>query len=251
MRAISRVSTPVVQADVGRPRVQQHHDLLERGVARALAEAVDRDLDLARAGLQARERVRDRETEVVVAMDGQDHVAQAGRQLVEPRQEGGELRRHRVADRVGDVDRRGALVDRRLQHVGGELDVRACRVHRRELDVLAQRARMGDRRSRLRMHVLARGLELVDDVDVRGRDERVDARALGVTHGLPCALDVGCLRPCQAGDDRAVDLACDRLHRLEVTGRGDREPSLDHVDAESRELVGDLELLRRVERDAR
>ena len=42
-------------------------------------------------------------------------------------------------------------------------------------------------------------------------------------------------------------IACDGL---EVAGRGDREAGLDDVDAEARELVGDLELLGRVQRDA-
>ena len=39
------------------------------------------------------------------------------------------------------------------------------------------------------------------------------------------------------------DLARDRLHGLEVAGRGDREAGLDDVDAEPRELVRDLDLL--------
>jgi len=55
----------------------------------------------------------------------------------------------------------------------------------------------------------------------------------------------------QGGDDRALDLPCDRLHRLEVAGRRDREPGLDDVDPETRQLLGDLELLRDVEGDAR
>ena len=67
-----------VQADVRLARVQQHHDLLERRVARALADPVDRALDLARARLDAGERVRDREPEVVVAVDRQDDVGQPG-----------------------------------------------------------------------------------------------------------------------------------------------------------------------------
>ena len=41
-----------------------------------------------------------------------------------------------------------------------------------------------------------------------------------------------------------------RLDGLEVAGRGDREAGLDDVDAQARELVGDLELLAGVERDA-
>src|SRR4051812_45749414 len=53
----------------------------------------------------------------------------------------------------------------------------------------------------------------------------------------------------EAGDHGALDLAGDRLHCLEVAGRGDREAGLDHVDPQARELVGDLELLARVQRD--
>ena len=68
---------------------------------------------------------------------------------------------------------------------------------------------------------------------------------------LPRTIDVGGVGAGQAADDRAVDLAGDRPHGLEVARRGDREAGLDDVHAEARELLGDLELLGRVERDAR
>src|SRR5919106_1768987 len=55
----------------------------------------------------------------------------------------------------------------------------------------------------------------------------------------------------EAGDDRAVHLARDRAHGLEVARRGDREARLDDVDAQAAELVRDLQLLGRVQRDAR
>ena len=189
--------------------------------------------------------------EVVVAVDGQHDVAQAGHELVEPRQERGVLVRHRVADGVRDVDRGRALLDRGRQHLGRELDVGAGGVHRAELDVLDERAGVRDRRAGLAQHVLARGLQLVADVDVARGDERVHARALGVAHGLGGALDVGGVCARQAGDHRPVHLPRDRAYRLEVTRRRDRESSLDHVHAEPRELLRDLQLLGRVQRDAR
>ena len=157
---------PGLEADVGLAGAQQHHDLLERRVARALADAVDRALDLARAGLQAGEGVRDGQPEVVVAVDREHDVAQAGHELVQASQERAVLDRHRVSDGVGDVDRGRALVDRRLQDLGGELDVGAGRVHRAELDVLDQRAGVRDGGAGLAEHVLARGPQLVLDVDV-------------------------------------------------------------------------------------
>ena len=47
---------------------QRHHELFERRVAGALADAVDRALDLAHAALDRRQAVGDREAEIVVAM---------------------------------------------------------------------------------------------------------------------------------------------------------------------------------------
>ena len=250
MRAISRVLMPVRRADVGGARVQQHHDLLERRVAGALADPVDRALDLARARLQAGERVRDGEAEVVVAVDRQHDVAQPGHELVEPAEERRVLLRHRVADGVGDVDRGRALVERDLDDLGGVLDVRAGGVHGRELDVVDQRAGVGDGGAGLALDVLARGGELVLDVDVRRRDERVDPRSLGVAYGSVGGIDVPDMNAREPGDDGSLDLAGDRLDGLEVAGRGDREAGLDHVHAEARELLRDLELLAGVQRDA-
>ena len=206
MRAISRVLTAVRRPMSAARVCEQHHDLLERRVAGALADAVDRALDLAGAGAHAGKRVGDREAEVVVAVHRQHDVVQRRHQLVEARQPGAVLVRHRVADGVGDVDRARALLDRRGDDLGGELDLRARRVHRRELDVLDELARVRDGGARLPEHVLARRLQLVDDVDVGGRDERVDARPRGVADGVGGRVDVGELGAREPGDHRALDL---------------------------------------------
>ena len=79
----------------------------------------------------------------------------------------------------------------------------------------------------------------------------MDARPLGILERPPGSIDVTGEGACQTGDHRAVDVARDALNGLEVAGRGDREAGLDDVDAEPRELLGDLELLLRVQRDAR
>ena len=55
-------------------------------------------------------------------------------------------------------------------------------------------------------------------------------------------------RPAMRGPLTSVG---DRLDRLEVVGRGDREPGLDDVDAQLGELVRDLELLGPVQGSAR
>ena len=239
-----------VQARDVTARGQQHHDLLERRVARALADAVDRALDLPRPRERARVGVGDRQAEVVVAVRRDDDVLQARDQAVQAGEVGHVLVGCRVADRVGDVDRRRPLLDRGGTDLGRVLELRARGVHRRELDVLDERAGVRDGRARLRQHVLAGRAELVHDVDVRRRDERVDPRSLGVAYGSGSSLHIGRLSPRESSDDRAVHLARDRRDGLEVAGRGDREAGLDDVDVQAGELVGDLELLGGVQRDA-
>src|SRR5262249_24234418 len=107
-----------------------------------------------------------------------------------------------------------------------------------------------DSRARLALDVVAGGLELVLDVDVTGGDERVDARPLRILDRVVCRVDVAYVGTGQPGDDRTVDCAGDGLHRLEITGRGAREARLDHVHAKAGELLRDLQLLLRVQRDA-
>src|SRR5438105_4733993 len=86
-----------------RADVQRHHDLFESGVSGALADAVDGALDLARARVERRETVGDGESEVVVTVDAYRHPGRADHALAHGVDNLAELRRRRVADRVGDI----------------------------------------------------------------------------------------------------------------------------------------------------
>ena len=112
---------------------QQHHDLLERCIARPLADPVDRALHLAAPGHDARERVRHGQAQVVVAVHRAGHLGEARDEPVELAPHRRVLLGHRVADSVRHVDRGRALVERDLEHLGGELEVGAGGVHGREL----------------------------------------------------------------------------------------------------------------------
>jgi hypothetical protein len=70
-------------AEVVAARADRHDDLFERGVAGALADAVDGALDLRRAGAHGGERVGDGEPEVVVAVAAHGHVVERRAQPVE------------------------------------------------------------------------------------------------------------------------------------------------------------------------
>ncbi len=232
-------------------RAQQHYDLFQRAVARALADAVDRALDLARTGDQPGVGVGYGETEVVVAVHRHLDLAQLGRQLVEAGEVARVLVGGRVADGVGDVDHVGALGDCDRADLGRELDLGPGRIHWRELDVLAIGLGHRNRCLCLSLDVLAVGLQLVGDVDVGGRDKGVDPRPLRVLDRIPRGIDIGLVGAREAADHRAFDRAGDRLDGFEVAGGGDRKARLDHVDAEARQLLGDLDLLLGVERDSR
>ena len=64
---------PVATSKWSARTLQRDDELLQRRVARALADPVHRALDLARAGLDGGERAGDGEPEIVVAMDGERH----------------------------------------------------------------------------------------------------------------------------------------------------------------------------------
>ncbi len=116
-----RRDTRAERRELGRSRAQGHDDLFERGVAGPLAEAVDRHLDLAGAGLDRGERVGRRQAQVVVAMDADRGLVADERD--DALDERPELRRDGVADRVRDVDRRGTGLDDRLVDLEQVVDV--------------------------------------------------------------------------------------------------------------------------------
>ena len=176
------VSMPVCSAEERLARLERHHDLLERAVARALADAVDGALDLARAGptaarLLATARPRSSwQCTLKVTLVDAAHVLAAGSRTARANSS-----RHRVADGVGDVDGRGAGLDHGLDDLARKSSsVREASSG--ENSTSSQRlARVAARlRRRVRTISLLRHVELVLAVDRAGGEEDVDARPLGV-----------------------------------------------------------------------
>ncbi len=179
-----------------------------------------------------------------------DDILQAGRQLVERREELRVLIGRGVADGVGDVDRGCAALNGDLEHLRGERRIRARGIHRAELHIVDEPLCLRDRSLGPLEHILARIAHLVLDVDIARRDERVDARAGSIGKRLASARDIGGLRAREATDHGPFDLSGNGLHGLKVAGAGDREAGLDDVDTKAGELLGDLQLLAGVQRDA-
>ena len=91
--------------------------------------------------------------------------------------------------------------------------------------------------------MLAGHAQFVLQVNVRRSQKNVNARTLRLPQGFPGPLNVRAASARQAGNDGTAYDFGDRLHRLEVTLRGDREPGLDHVYTQAIKLVREPQFL--------
>src|SRR5216683_150061 len=83
-------------------------------------------------------------------------------------------------------------------------------------------------------------------MDGAGREEHMNAWPVRLAQRFPGTVDVVRVTACQAADDRSFDLAGNRLHRLEVAGRGDGEAGFDNVHAKVLERMSHFQLLGKV-----
>src|SRR5438128_12631758 len=70
----------------------------------------------------------------------------------------------------------------------------------------------------------------------------MDARAGSALERLPRAFDIRGASTRQACNDRPVNCSRNRLYSREITGRGDGKSSLDHIHAQTVELVRQTQL---------
>src|SRR5439155_6044502 len=196
--------------------------------------------------LERREAVGYRHAEIVVAVDAEHHAVDAADLGAQVLDDGGEVRRHRVPDGVGDVDGRGARLDGTLHHLDEEVRLRARRVLGGELHVVAALARVLDGAGSDADHLRLRHPQLVLAVDRAGGEEDVDPRPGRGRQRLEDGIDVRPGRARERADHGSVDLPGDRFHGLEITWRRDGKSDFHHVHAERREGLRHLHLLREV-----
>ena len=232
-----------VEAGAVGPHTGHHHELLEGGVAGALADAVDGALHLPGATAHGRQAVGHREAEVVVAVGAEGGAVRVGHAADDGLEERLHLVGRAVAHRVGQVHRGGAGRDHRLDDAAQEVEVAARGVLGRELHVGGDVAGAPHRALGGGQALLAADPQLALEVQVGGGDEGVDAGAGGRRERLRGAVDVGVVGPRQRGHHGAPHGRGHRVHGLRVGGRGDGEPGLEHVHAEGVERTRHPQLL--------
>ena len=221
-----------------------HDDLFERGVAGALAQAVDGALNLAGAVLDALEGKGRGHAEVVVRVHGDDDILDANDVVREPLDAPAEVLGQLVARGVRNVHDGRAGLHHGLDHALEERLVGAARVLGVELDVLHVALGVLHAVDGALDALVLGDAQLVAQVGGRDADAGVDARALGALERLGRTVDVLLDRTREAADHAVVTGdAADLLHGAEVARRGDGEAGLDDVHAHADELLGDDELL--------
>ncbi len=164
-------------------------------------------------------------------MDAQHDLVDAADVLLEMADGRGVLFGDGVADGVGNVDRGGAGGDGLFDHLGQEIQFGAGRVFGRKLHVLKITLGALDAGDRTAHDLFLGHVQLEFAVDGAGGQEDMDARLGGFLERLPGAVDVVVVAARQAANRRALDLAGDGLHGLEIAGRGDGEAGFDDVHA--------------------
>ena len=93
-----------------------HDDFFQSGVPSAFAKAVDRALYLTGTTGDCSQCIGCRHTQIIMAMGGKHHLVGARNSIDQHGDQLCRLYRRRIADRVGNVDRRCPRFDRNLDH---------------------------------------------------------------------------------------------------------------------------------------
>jgi hypothetical protein len=200
-----------------------------------------------RAPDHRRQRVCDRQTEIIMAMRAEGDAVDAAHLALQPPDQFEVFTGRGEADRIRHVDRAGTGLDDGAEQLDEEVGFGARRVFGRELDVLAQGTRLAHAGDRTLDDLGLAHAQFHFAMDRARRDEDVDARLRGVLQCCGRGADIGLVAARQPANLRIADTACDRLHGVEVVLGCIRVTGFDHVDAERLQRFSDAQLLRPVQ----
>lgn len=224
-----------------------HHDLFERRVAGAFAETIDGTFDLPGAVADAGDGIGCGQTEIVMAMAGDDGFIDVGHFVLQPGDLFAVLVGKAVARGIGDVHNSRSSCNYRFNNPSKVIIVSATSVFSVELYVVDQVSGPFDGPGGALQYLLMRRIELALNVRVAGSDAGVDA-------GATCGFQSGGSRfnvlldgAAQTTDGSIPDDTCYLFHGMEIARTGDREACFYDIDAKRLELQGQFDLFLGIE----
>ena len=233
------------------PGAKPHDNFFQRRIPGSLADSIDRALDLACPFEHRSQTIPHGEAKVVVAMDGDHRLRTIWHLLANAANEPPEFLWHRIADRIGNIDRPGSCGNHRLDHfieIGG---IGTAGIHGRELHIVHVAPRPLHHFDRALLRLVARHSELMLQMDIRGREKRMDTDLGRPLQGLPGSIDILRPRPSQAANRRSLDLLRNPPDRFKVSRRTIGKSRFDDIDPQASQLLRHHDLLFHIHAGAR
>ena len=223
---------------------KRHHDFFEGRVSSTFAESVDRAFDLAGSGFHGGQAVCHGQAQIVMAVRTDHGLVNIRHVVFEMTDNVEEMRWHRIPDRIRDVDCCRSRVDRLFDDFTKEIEFRAGRVFRGELDIVREFGGSLYHVDRALDDLLLVHLQFVFAMNSAGCKEHMQPRLPGFFKRFDRSIDVIDPAPGETADGRLrSEFAGDLPDGFEIAGRGDGKPRLNHVDTQFHQSPGNLHLL--------
>src|SRR6185369_1407453 len=193
--------------------------------------------------LNSGQRVGNSEAKIIVAMRTDDGAIDILDATPEISNQCAVVFRETVPDGIGKIHGSRPCIDNRLGDLNEKIQIRAARVLRGELDVVAHGAGIADAFDGGRESFFTGFVQFVFKMDVAGREENVDAGFVGVFEGFGAPVDVFFYRPRQPGNGWRAYLRRYAAYGFEIAFRSDRETGFQNVDIETFQLARHLQLV--------
>ena len=228
---------------------QNHGHFFERRIPGTFADTVDCHLCLARPIDDTGHRIGRGHAQVIMAMGGQNSLP-GGKAIDMLHQILDFLTiflRQAITRRIRDVHHGGTGLDHGLHHAGQVFIVRASRIFGIELHILHITLGILHGSHGTFNDFLTVRIEFVFNMRVGSTDAGVNTFVFGFAQGIGCHVDVLLHRTGQRTYRGPRHSLGNFYHRIKIARTGDGETCLNHIHAQSFQLLGHLDFLHRVQ----
>ena len=185
-----------LQTEIVLAGFHRHDDFFEAAIASTLAQTVDSALYLPCAtDLHTCQRIGNRHTQVVVAMNRPDSLVRVGDALTQGLDEVAIEFWHGIAHGVRHIDGCCTFGDDSFKHTAEKVHIAAIAIFRTELDVAHQIARKPNGLFGLLKYLVWRHAQLLLHVQRGSRNKRMDTCAIRTLESFRCPGDITVIGP--------------------------------------------------------